>query len=80
VPTIRALRDAAERSRRHEVEHALKLLAKGDDPAKVLEALSHGLTNKLLHPPTHALNQSEGDERSEIARLISRIYHLHPGD
>ena len=31
VPTIRALRDSAERARRHEVEHALKLLAKGDD-------------------------------------------------
>lgn len=80
VPTIRALRDSAERSRRHEVEHAMKLLARGDDPAKVLEALSHGITNKLLHPPTHALNQAEGEERSEIAKLISRIYHLHAGD
>ena len=45
VPTIRALRDTAERTRRHEVEHALKLLAKGEDPQRVLEALSHGLTN-----------------------------------
>ncbi|MFA6310560.1 MAG: glutamyl-tRNA reductase [Sterolibacterium sp.] len=80
VPTIRALRDAAERSRRHEVEHAHKLLARGDDPAKVLEALSQGLTNKLLHAPTHALNQAEGDERDQLAQLISRIYHLHPGE
>ena len=80
VPTIRALRDAAERSRRHEVDHALKLLARGDDPAKVLEVLSQGLTNKLLHPPTQALNQAEGDERSEIANLIARIYRLHPGE
>jgi glutamyl-tRNA reductase len=80
VPTIRALRDAAERTRRHEVEHALKLLARGDDPQKVLEALSHGLTNKLLHHPTHALNQAEGSERGEIAQLLSRIYHLHPGE
>ena len=80
VPTIRALRDAAERSRRHELEHAHKLLARGEDPAKVLEALSQGLTNKLLHAPTHALNQAEGDEREELAQLISRIYHLHPGD
>jgi glutamyl-tRNA reductase len=80
VPTIRALRDAAERSRRHELEHAHKLLARGEDPGKVLEALSQGLTNKLLHAPTHALNQAEGDEREELAQLISRIYHLHPGD
>ena len=80
VPTIRALRDSAERTRRHELEHAHKLLARGDDPLQVLEALSHGLTNKLLHAPTHALNQAEGDERSELAQLLARIYHLHPGE
>ena len=80
VPMIRALRDSAERARRHEVEHALKMLHRGDDPAKVLEALSHGLTNKLVHAPTHALNQADGEERSEIARLVARIYRLHPGE
>ena len=78
VPTIRALRDAAERTRRHEVEHALKLLAKGEDPQRVLEALSHGLTNKLMHGPTAALNQSEESSRGELAELIARLYHLHP--
>ncbi|MBM3392547.1 MAG: glutamyl-tRNA reductase [Betaproteobacteria bacterium] len=80
VPTIRALRDSAERMRRHEVEHALKLLAKGEDPQRVLEALSHGLTNKLMHGPTAALNQSEGPSRTELSELIARIYHLHPGE
>jgi glutamyl-tRNA reductase len=77
VPTIRALRDAAERTRRHELEHALKMIRRGDDPAAVLEALSHGLTNKLVHPPTQALNQAEGEERAEVAQLLSRIYRLH---
>jgi len=80
VPIIRALRDSAERARRHELDHAQKLLARGGDPARVLEALSHGLTNKLLHPPTQALNQAEGGERSELANLIARIYHLHSGE
>jgi glutamyl-tRNA reductase len=78
VPTIRALRDAGERMRRHELEHALKALARGDDPALVLDALTHGLTNKLLHGPTHALNQAAGHERAELAQMLSRIYHLHP--
>jgi glutamyl-tRNA reductase len=78
VPTIRALRDTAERARRHELEHALKLLQRGDDPAQVLDALSKGLTNKLLHPPTEALNLAEGAERGEVAELISRIWRLHP--
>ncbi|AJP47377.1 glutamyl-tRNA reductase [Rugosibacter aromaticivorans] len=80
VPTIRALRDAAERMRRHEIEHALKLLARGDAPDKVLDALSHGLINKFLHAPTQALNQAEGDERTEIAALIARLYHLSSTD
>ena len=80
VPTIRALRDSAERARRHELEHAMKRLARGEDPAKVLDALSHGLTNKLLHAPTHALNQSEGAERAEVSALISRIYRLNAGE
>ncbi len=80
VPTIRALRDSAERARRHEVEHALKMLQRGDDPREALEALSRGLTNKLIHGPTHALNQAEGNERNELAQLIARIYRLHTGE
>ena len=62
------------------MEHALKLLARCDDPQKVLEALSHGLTNKLLHPPTHALNSAEGNDRAEVSALISRIYRLNSGE
>ena len=76
VPVIRSLRDAAERSRRHEMEHALKALAKGDDPAAVLEQLSQRLTNKFLHAPTQALNQAESD-RSELQALAMRLFNLH---
>ena len=80
VPMIRALRDNAERARRHEVDHALKLLRRGDDPAQVIEVLSRGLTNKLLHGPTNALNQAEGDERARLAETVSRIFRLHSGE
>ena len=76
VPVIRSLRDSAERARRHEMEHALKALAKGDDPAAVLEQLSQRLTNKFLHAPTQALNQAEGD-RSELQALATRLFNLH---
>jgi glutamyl-tRNA reductase len=58
VPTIRALRDAAERQRRNEIEKALRHLAKGESAEKVLESLSNALTNKFLHAPTQALNQA----------------------
>jgi glutamyl-tRNA reductase len=77
VPTIRALRDTADRMRRHELEHALKRLAAGEDAGAILDALSHRLTNKFLHGPTQALNQTEGDERAELQNLIARLYHLH---
>ncbi len=80
VPVIRSLRDSAERMRRHEVEHAMKLLAKGEAPEKVLEHLSHRLTNKLLHAPTQALNLAEGEERSELQSAASRLFHLHSPD
>jgi len=80
VPVIRSLRDTAERMRRHEVEHAMKLLAKGEAPEKVLEHLSHRLTNKFLHSPTQALNLAEGHERSELQSAASRLFHLHSND
>ena len=80
VPVIRSLRDAAERMRRHEIEHAMKLLAKGDPAEKVLEHLSQRLTNKLLHAPTQALNLAEGAERNALQLAAARLFHLHTGD
>jgi glutamyl-tRNA reductase len=76
VPTIRALRDSAERARRHEVERALRRLAKGDDPQMVLESLSRALAAKLLHAPTHALSHARADDREQLAELIARLYHI----
>jgi glutamyl-tRNA reductase len=55
VPMIRELREQADDARRQELERALKALARGEDPAKVMEALSRALTNKLMHVPTEAL-------------------------
>ena len=76
VPTIRALRDAAERARRHEMQRALRRLAKGNDPQLVIEQLSHALAAKLLHAPTHALAHAREEERDALAELLTRIYHI----
>lgn len=78
VPTIRALRDAAERSRRHELERALRRLGHGDEPQLVLEQLSRALTNKFLHPPTHALNYASEDDREQLAAMLRRLYQIQP--
>jgi len=76
VPAIRALRDSAERARRHEMERALRRLAKGDDPAAVLETLSHALAAKLTHAPTHALSHAREEEREQLAQLLARLYQI----
>ncbi len=78
VPLIRALREQAEDARRYEVERALRLLAKGDDPKQVLEALSQGLTNKLMHAPTQAMNEATGEERRTLAETLARLFRLRP--
>jgi glutamyl-tRNA reductase len=68
----------ADALRRAEVEKAQKLLARGDDPAAVLEALSQALTNKLIHGPTHALNRASTEERDSLIELMSGFYkHAH---
>ncbi|TCS73242.1 glutamyl-tRNA reductase [Sulfuritortus calidifontis] len=76
VPVLRSLRDHAERMRRHEMDKAVKALARGDDPQAVIEALSRGLTNKLLHDPSHVLNHASGEEREALAQHLARLYNL----
>ena len=79
MPLIRQLRESAEEARRHEVERATRQLARGEDPKAVLEELSHGLTNKLLHAPTQALNQTDEGEEG-IRELVARLYRLRQHD
>ena len=76
VPTIRALREHAEALRQAELERALRLLAKGEEPQRVLDALSHGLTNKLMHGPTRFLNQADETGKAEAGRLVERLFNL----
>ena len=78
VPAIRAMRDSAERARRHEVERARARLARGEDPQRVMDELSRALTNKLLHAPMHALNHAEEEERDRLTATLARLYHVKP--
>jgi len=80
VPTIRALREHADQLRQAELERALRMLARGDDPQKVLESLSQGLTNKLMHAPTRFLNDAQGDHRGDCTQLVQRLFNLSRDD
>ena len=44
-----------------------------------VEALSHGLTNKLLHAPTRALNDAPAADRGTLRELVARLYSLRSG-
>ncbi|MCL4471950.1 MAG: glutamyl-tRNA reductase [Gammaproteobacteria bacterium] len=77
VPTIRALRDHAERMRRNELEHAQRLLARGEDPREVIAQISRALTNKFLHSPSHALTHATGEDLAQLEALLRRLYNIH---
>ena len=51
-----------------------KLLASGENVDAVLEALSRGLTQKILHGTLAELNAAEGDERGRLAQTVTRLF------
>ncbi len=74
VPVIRDLHESSEALRLAELERARKLLARGEDPEAVLEALSKGLAAKFLHGPQQALHHAQGDERARLAALLPQLF------
>ncbi len=78
VPMIRQLHDRGESIRQAELERARRMLARGDDPAAVLEALAHGLTGKFLHGPMTLVHRSHL-ERDELGRIVEQLLPDAPG-
>jgi glutamyl-tRNA reductase len=74
LPLIQAFQRQAEVWRASELQRARKLLAKGDDIETVLEALSRGLTQKMLHGPMAGLQRTEGEEREALTNALSRLF------
>ncbi len=72
VPAIRQLHARGQALKSTELERARRMLARGDDPATVLEALAHGLTSKFLHGPTTLLQRGH-DEREMMVRIIDHL-------
>ena len=74
VPAIRLLHERGAALRDAELERARRMLARGDDPAAVLEALANGLTNKFLHGPTQLLHHPEEAQHLPLGELLPRLY------
>ena len=78
VPLIQELHARGDAVRQQEVERARKMLAKGEDPAAVLEALSRALTAKFMHGPTTLLSHHAGKD-PELANMLSGLLPVPRG-
>lgn len=78
VPLIQELHARSDVVRQQEVERARKMLAKGEDPAAVLEALSRALTAKFMHGPTTLLSRHAGKD-PELANMLSGLLPVPRG-
>lgn len=74
VPLIQQLNTQTDEWRAAEISRAKKLLAKGESVDVVLEALSRGLTQKLLHGALAELRTSDAGNREATAQTISRLF------
>lgn len=80
VDTVKEFRAKAEQLRDLELQRAQQLLAKGEAPEKVLEALARGITNKLLHSPTTQLKAAAAEGRREFIESARELYQLNERD
>jgi glutamyl-tRNA reductase len=74
VPLIRQLNAQADEWRLLELARARKLLARGDDVDAVLEALSRGLTQKMLHGALAELHAGDAGARERATSAIQHFF------
>ena len=81
VPTINRLRATLEAIRAEELQKALSRM--GPDfsarERKVVEALSKGIINKILHTPVTQLRAPQArPERQQALRVVACLFELDP--
>ena len=74
VPLIQALNRQADDWAEIEMARARKMLTRGEPIEAVLEALSRGLTHKMLHGTLAELHATEGADREQLTRTVSRLF------
>jgi glutamyl-tRNA reductase len=74
VPLIQQLQSQAEAWRESEMMRARKLLARGESPEAVLDALSRGLTQKMLHGTLADLRSADADHREQAMQAVQRLF------
>ena len=74
VPLIQQLNAQAEDWRNAELARARKALAKGDDLEAVLDSLSRGLTQKMLHGAMAELHAGDAQARERARMAIEHFF------
>ena len=74
VPLIQQLHEQTDVWRAAEIARARKRLAKGEDIDAVLEALSRGLTQKMLHGTLAELHSGDAEQRAQTVQTVSRLF------
>ncbi|GAA6143424.1 glutamyl-tRNA reductase [Hydrogenophaga sp. 5NK40-0174] len=74
VPLIRQINAQTDAWRATEIQRARRLLAKGEPVEAVLEALSKGLTQKMLHGTLAELHTGDSATRAATAQTVSRLF------
>jgi glutamyl-tRNA reductase len=74
VPLIRQLNAQADEWRALEVARARKRLARGEDVEAVLDALSRGLTQKMLHGAMAELHAGDAGHRAHMSEAVARLF------
>jgi glutamyl-tRNA reductase len=74
VPLIQALNAQTEAWRNAEIARARKLIARGTSVDDALEALSKGLTQKMLHGALAELRGGDASQREQTAQAVSRLF------
>ena len=74
VPLIQQLNAQADVWRGAEIIRAKKLLARGESIDSVLEAMSRGLTQKMLHGALAELHAGDARSREATAHTVSKLF------
>jgi len=74
VPLIQQLNSQADEWRDAELARARRMLARGEDIDTVLEALSRGLTQKMLHGAMAELRAGDAEARQRASTAIEHFF------
>jgi glutamyl-tRNA reductase len=74
VPLIRQIHEQTDQWSAIELARARRRLARGEDVEAVLQALSRGLSRKMLHGTMAELRTGDPQAREATARTASRLF------